>query len=92
MSDEYEPSGIYYDFDSFPAGPRRHWCYFSEILTENMNPFRPSCKVKDISNKEHVVVFYLDNGVDTSNLCFIKGYTLAMLYAEKRYLWMDKKV
>jgi hypothetical protein len=63
--------------------PTRHWCLLAEI-TEVEYIFRLRLWVKDRSEKEFPIAFYIEDNERFLNLNrFQKGMTVAILYAEQ---------
>ncbi|KAF8879457.1 hypothetical protein BD779DRAFT_1676369 [Infundibulicybe gibba] len=57
-SDYYQPdiyTGVYH--------PRKHWCFFAEIIKQVPWPFRPMYRVRDVVGRELLVAFHLEDRV-----------------------------
>jgi hypothetical protein len=73
--DFYESSDAY--------RPRRHWCFLAEIIDfTNLN--RLQMEIKDVDGTNIPLYFYTDGrGSELASTQVQKGYTVAILYAER---------
>ena len=86
LSDYNEPSMDFYTgWDSGCLTPSRNWCYMADIIMDGVH-IRPSAIVMDSAGEEHLVCFYLDDAKsgDTIAEAMKPGYTLALLFAERK--------
>jgi len=84
LSDEYQPSGLYYrGWDSGILQPAIHWCFVGEIIADVLPPVMSSVTtLRTRFGEEMIVAWYTDNGVLPANMK--KGNTLCILYAERK--------
>jgi hypothetical protein len=89
LTDENDPSMDYYDgWDVGCVEPSRNWCYLAD------HPMRPSALVRDREGKEHLIVYYLDNGDKSALTLQVPRGQNAVLYGtpKRRRLWICRDV
>lgn len=60
-----------------------HWCFIGEITT-NASLVRPVYHVKDRDGKTTIVALYFDNDVPFDRAKWKVGYTVCVMYAERK--------
>jgi hypothetical protein len=80
---------FYESNDMISGQPRQHWCFLAEIV-ECTALVRLQMLLKDIDGKKLPLFFYTnDRGKKFSPAQIQKGYTVAVLYAERRAFKFD---
>ncbi|KAF8665038.1 hypothetical protein AX16_000650 [Volvariella volvacea WC 439] len=84
LPDDNDPN-YYSTNDDGKLVPTRHWCLLSEIFKVGAEwPFRPSFFSEDVSEREHVVGFYVHQKHFLNIRSHCKpGCTMAFMYAKK---------
>ncbi|KAF8869401.1 hypothetical protein BD779DRAFT_1586819 [Infundibulicybe gibba] len=77
----------FYELDSGMYQPKKHWCFFAQIIARVPWPIRPMYQVKDMDGQTLLVAFHLD---DRSRFPHIEarcqvGHTLAFMYANRHH-------
>ncbi|OIW30394.1 hypothetical protein CONLIGDRAFT_714757 [Coniochaeta ligniaria NRRL 30616] len=86
LPNEKEIDIVYYERkDTGAFGPRRHWCFLAEIVDVVMLlQSRLKLELKDIDGRKVDLLFYTPGrGVELDHTRVQKGYTVALLYAER---------
>ncbi len=84
LPDENDVSPEYYaSSDGFRYRPRRHWLFLAEIVDFG-TMIRLQMELKDVDDKTIPLFFYTDGrGTELAPSQFQKGYTVAILYAQR---------
>ncbi|KAF4338330.1 SET domain protein [Fusarium beomiforme] len=74
---------LYESRDGANYRPRRHWCFFAEIV-DSLQLLRLQLEVKDVTGYTIPLFFYTDGrGSEIAPAQICKGHTIAVLYAQQ---------
>lgn len=70
--------------------PRRHWCFLGEIV-DFATLVRLQMEIKDVDGRKIPLYFYTDDrGSELAPALVQRGYTVAILYAQRHAFMFDK--
>lgn len=81
---------FYESSDMITYRPRRHWCFLGEIV-DFLTLVRLQMEIKDVDGRKIPLYFYTDGrGSELTPAQLQKGFTVAILYAQRHALTYDE--